>query len=239
MADDRLITALDVHTLEDMKRLVTTLGDRVSFYKVGMELFYSAGPDTVRYLKDQGKHVFLDLKVHDIPNTAAQSIRALTRLGADLMTLHGTGGKAMMRAAADAVAEEAAKLNIARPKLLAVTILTSMDETAWQEIGGKDTIANAVLNLARLAKEAGIDGTVSSPHEAKEIRALNGPDFLIVTPGIRPSFAAANDQKRITTPSQALRDGASHLVIGRPITQAADPVVAADKILEEIQEVRA
>ena len=239
MADDRLITALDVHTLEDMKRLVTTLGDRVSFYKVGMELFYSAGPDTVRYLKDQGKHVFLDLKVHDIPNTAAQSIRALTRLGADLMTLHGTGGKAMMRAAADAVAEEAAKLNIARPKLLAVTILTSMDEAAWQEIGGKDTVANAVLNLTRLAKEAGIDGTVSSPHEAKEIRALNGPDFLIVTPGIRPSFAAANDQKRITTPAQALRDGASHLVIGRPITQAADPVVAADKILEEIQEVHA
>ena len=239
MADDRLITALDVHTLEDMKRLVTTLGDRVSFYKVGMELFYSAGPDTVRYLKDQGKHVFLDLKVHDIPNTAAQSIRALTRLGADLMTSHGTGGKAMMRAAADAVAEEAAKLNIARPKLLAVTILTSMDEAAWQEIGGKDTVANAVLNLARLAKEAGIDGTVSSPHEAKEIRALNGPDFLIVTPGIRPSFAAANDQKRITTPAQALRDGASHLVIGRPITQAADPVVAADKILEEIQEVHA
>lgn len=239
MADDRLITALDVHTLEDMKRLVTTLGDRVSFYKVGMELFYSAGPDTVRYLKDQGKHVFLDLKVHDIPNTAAQSIRALTRLGADLMTLHGTGGKAMMRAAADAVAEEAAKLNIARPKLLAVTILTSMDEAAWQEIGGKDTVANAVLNLARLAKEAGIDGTVSSPHEAKAIRALNGPDFLIVTPGIRPSFAAANDQKRITTPAQALRDGASHLVIGRPITQAADPVVAADKILEEIQEVHA
>ena len=200
-----------------------------------MELFYSAGPDAVRYLKDQGKHVFLDLKVHDIPNTVAQSIRALTRLGADLMTLHGTGGRAMMEAAAEAVRDEAAKLNIERPRLLAVTVLTSIDEDAWKEIGGKYSIAESVKNLAKLAKEAGIDGTVSSPYEAKEIREMNGPDFLIVTPGIRPTFAVANDQKRFTTPSQALRDGASHLVIGRPITKAADPKEAAQKILAEIQ----
>ena len=169
MADDRIITALDVHSLDDMKKLVETLGDSVSFYKVGMELFYSAGPDAVRYLKDQGKHVFLDLKVHDIPNTVAQSIRALTRLGADLMTLHGTGGRAMMEAAAEAVRDEAAKLNIERPRLLAVTVLTSIDEDAWKEIGGKYSIAESVKNLAKLAKEAGIDGTVSSPYEAKEI----------------------------------------------------------------------
>lgn len=235
MADDRIITALDVHSLEDMKKLVETLGDSVSFYKVGMELFYSAGPDAVQYLKDQGKHVFLDLKVHDIPNTVGQSIRALTRLGADLMTLHGTGGRAMMEAAAEAVRDEAAKLNIERPRLLAVTVLTSIDEDAWKEIGGKYSIAESVKNLAKLAKEAGIDGTVSSPYEAKEIREMNGPDFLIVTPGIRPTFAVANDQKRFTTPSQALRDGASHLVIGRPITKAADPKEAAEKILAEIQ----
>ena len=235
MADDRIITALDVHSLDDMKKLVETLGDSVSFYKVGMELFYSAGPDAVRYLKDQGKHVFLDLKVHDIPNTVAQSIRALTRLGADLMTLHGTGGRAMMEAAAEAVRDEAAKLNIERPRLLAVTVLTSIDEDAWKEIGGKYSIAESVKNLAKLAKEAGIDGTVSSPYEAKEIREMNGPDFLIVTPGIRPTLAVANDQKRFTTPSQALRDGASHLVIGRPITKAADPKEAAQKILAEIQ----
>ena len=235
MADDRIITALDVHSLEDMKKLVETLGDSVSFYKVGMELFYSAGPDAERYLKDQGKHVFLDLKVHDIPNTVGQSIRALTRLGADLMTLHGTGGRAMMEAAAEAVRDEAAKLNIERPRLLAVTVLTSIDEDAWKEIGGKYSIAESVKNLAKLAKEAGIDGTVSSPYEAKEIREMNGPDFLIVTPGIRPTFAVANDQKRFTTPSQALRDGASHLVIGRPITKAADPKEAAEKILAEIQ----
>ena len=235
MADDRIITALDVHSLDDMKKLVETHGDSVSFYKVGMELFYSAGPDAVRYLKDQGKHVFLDLKVHDIPNTVAQSIRALTRLGADLMTLHGTGGRAKMEAAAEAVRDEAAKLNIERPRLLAVTVLTSIDEDAWKEIGGKYSIAESVKNLALLAKEAGIDGTVSSPYEAKEIREMNGPDFLIVTPGIRPTFAVANDQKRFTPPSQALRDGASHLVIGRPITKAADPKEAAQKILAEIQ----
>lgn len=235
MADDRIIAALDVSSLDELKKLVETLGDSVSFYKVGMELFYSVGPDAVRYLKEQGKHVFLDLKVHDIPNTVGQSIRALTRLGADLMTLHGTGGKAMMEAAAMAVREEAARLQIERPRLLAVTILTSIDETAWQEIGGKDDIARSVKRLAKLAKESGIDGTVSSPYEAKEIREMNGSDFLIVTPGIRPSFAVANDQKRFTTPSQALRDGASHLVIGRPITKAADPKAAAIKILEEIQ----
>ena len=235
MADNRSITALDVHSLEDMKKLVELLGDSVSFYKVGMELFYSAGPDAVRYLKEQGKHVFLDLKVHDIPNTVGQSIRALTRLGADLMTLHGTGGKAMMAAAADAVRDEAAKLGIERPKLLAVTVLTSIDEEGWQEIGGKYSIAETVQRLAKLAKEAGVDGTVSSPYEAKAIRKMNGPDFLIVTPGIRPTFAVANDQKRFTTPSQALKDGASHLVIGRPITKADNPQEAVRKILAEIQ----
>ena len=235
MADNRIITALDVSSMDELKKLVETLGDSISFYKVGMELFYSVGPDAVRYLKDQGKHVFLDLKVHDIPNTVGQSIRALTRLGADLMTLHGTGGRAMMAAAAEAVWDEAAKLQIERPRLLAVTILTSIDEEAWQEIGGKDDIATSVKRLAKLAKEAGIDGTVSSPYEANEIREMNGPDFLIVTPGIRPTFAVANDQKRFTTPSQALRDGASHLVIGRPITKAADPKEAAMKILAEIQ----
>ncbi len=235
MADNRIIAALDVHSLDDMKSLVSALGESVSFYKVGMELFYSVGPEAVRYLKDEGKQVFLDLKVHDIPNTAAQSLRALTRLGADFMTLHGTGGRDMMKAAADAAADEAAKLGIKRPRLLAVTVLTSMDETAWEEIGGKYGVADTVRRLAALAKEAGVDGTVSSPQEAAAVRSVTGPDFLIVTPGIRPSFAAADDQKRFTTPEQALRSGATHLVIGRPITKAADPKEAALKITEEIQ----
>lgn len=235
MADDRIITALDVSTMDDVEYYVRTLGDSISFYKVGMELFYRVGPDAVRYLKDQGKHVFLDLKLHDIPNTVAQSVRALTRLGVDFLTIHGTGGRAMMEAAAEAARDEGARLSIERPRLLAVTILTSVDETAWQEIGGKYTISETVKNLAKMAKEAGIDGTVSSPYEAREIRQMNGSDFLIVTPGIRPFFAVANDQKRFTTPSEALSDGASHLVIGRPITKADDPKEAVHKILTEIQ----
>lgn len=235
MADERIITALDVSSMEELKTTVETLGDSISFYKVGMELFYSVGPDSVRYLKEQGKRVFLDLKVHDIPNTVGQSLRALTRLGADFMTIHGTGGRAMMEAAMQAVCEEASRLHIARPRVLAVTVLTSIDEDAWQEIGGKYDIGQSVKRLARLAREAGVDGTVSSPYEAKAIREMNGEDFLIVTPGIRPSFAVVNDQKRFTTPAQALREGASHLVIGRPITKAENPREAAEKILAEIQ----
>jgi orotidine-5'-phosphate decarboxylase len=237
MADNRIIAALDVHSLDDMTQLVERLGDSVSFYKVGMELFYSAGPGTVQYLKERGKQVFLDLKVHDIPNTAAQSVRALTRLGVDLMTLHGTGGFAMLQAAAEAARDEAEKCGLPRPRLLAVTVLTSFDEAGWQAIGGTLPIGDAVLRLARLAKDAGMDGVISSPQEAAAIRQACGDDFLIVTPGIRPAFAQTNDQKRIATPAQALRDGASRLVIGRPITKAADPRQAAEKIIEEIREV--
>ena len=235
MADSRIIAALDVHTPEDMKQLVEKLGDSVSFYKVGMELFYSAGPDTVRYLKAAGKRVFLDLKVHDIPHTAAQAMKALTRLGADLMTLHAGGGTAMMRAAAEAVREEAERLGIERPGLLAVTVLTSIDETAWRELGHTAGIGESVGHMARLAKAAGVDGIVSSPREAAEIRAVNGADFVIVTPGIRPAFAGTDDQRRIAAPAQALRNGASYLVIGRPITKADDPRAAALSIAAEIE----
>ena len=235
MADERLIAALDFHTMEDVRALVNKLGDSVSYYKVGMELFYSVGGEVVTWLRAQGKDVFLDLKLHDIPNTVAGGLCSLMGLGASMLNVHASGGYTMMKTAADRLHEEAARRNIPCPKLIAVTVLTSIDEDAWKEIGGKYSIAESVKNLAKLAKEAGIDGTVSSPYEAKEIREMNGPDFLIVTPGIRPTFAVANDQKRFTTPSQALRDGASHLVIGRPITKAADPKEAAEKILAEIQ----
>ncbi|ERT60818.1 orotidine 5'-phosphate decarboxylase [Megasphaera vaginalis (ex Srinivasan et al. 2021)] len=236
VADERIIAALDVHSLDDMQRLVDRLGDSISFYKVGMELFYSAGPETIRYLKGKGKRVFLDLKLHDIPNTVGQSVRALTRLGADLMTLHAGGGRAMLAAAAEAVRSEGAARGGAVPKLLAVTVLTSIDEESWQETGAKYGIADSVKRLAALAHECGIDGVVSSPHEASAIRQAEGGGFLIVTPGIRPAFAQSNDQKRIASPQQALRDGADYLVIGRPITQADDPKAAAEKILAEIQE---
>ena len=238
MADDRLIVALDVSTMEQMKDIVDTLGDAVSFYKVGMELFYAAGEDTVAYLRDCGKSVFLDLKLHDIPNTVAQGVKSLTRLGANLITIHGQGGAVMLKAAADATREAAEELGVERPKLLAITVLTSFDDTTWSGIGGQLPIADQVRRLALLAKDAGVDGVVASPLEAKLIREAYGDDFLIVTPGIRPAFAAANDQKRIATPSSALRDGASRLVIGRPITKADNPREAVRMILEEMEAVK-
>lgn len=238
MADDRLIVALDVSTMEQMKDIVGTLGDAVSFYKVGMELFYAAGEDTVAYLRDCGKSVFLDLKLHDIPNTVAQGVKSLTRLGANLITIHGQGGAVMLKAAADAAREAAEELGVERPKLLAITVLTSFDDTTWSGIGGQLPIADQVRRLALLAKDAGVDGVVASPLEAKLIREACGDDFLIVTPGIRPAFATANDQKRIATPSSALRDGASRLVIGRPITKADNPREAVRMILEEMEAVK-
>ncbi|MBM6824834.1 orotidine-5'-phosphate decarboxylase [Veillonella magna] len=238
MADDRLIVALDVSTMEQMKDIVDTLGDAVSFYKVGMELFYAAGEDTVAYLRDCGKSVFLDLKLHDIPNTVAQGVKSLTRLGANLITIHGQGGAVMLKAAADAAREAAEELGVERPKLLAITVLTSFDDTTWSGIGGQLPIADQVRRLALLAKDAGVDGVVASPLEAKLIREACGDDFLIVTPGIRPTFAVANDQKRIATPSSALRDGASRLVIGRPITKADNPREAVRMILEEMEAVK-
>lgn len=235
MADDRLIVALDVSTMDAMKSIVSSLGDSVSFYKVGMELFYAEGDQTVRYLQDQGKHVFLDLKLHDIPNTVAHGVSSLTRLGANLITIHGQGGPIMMKAAAQAARESAEQLGIERPKLLAITVLTSFDDEAWTSIGGQLPISDQVIRLAKLAKESGMDGIVCSALEAKMIREACGPDFLIVTPGIRPAFAATNDQKRIATPASALADGASRLVIGRPITQAANPQEAVRLIIEEME----
>ena len=193
MADDRLIVALDVSTMDAMKSIVSSLGDSVSFYKVGMELFYAEGDQTVRYLQEHGKHVFLDLKLHDIPNTVAHGVSSLTRLGANLITIHGQGGPIMMKAAAEAARESAEKLGIERPKLLAITVLTSFDDESWTSIGGQLPIADQVIRLAKLAKESGMDGVVCSALEAKIIREACGPDFLIVTPGIRPSFAATND----------------------------------------------
>lgn len=238
MADDRLIVALDVSSMEAMQSIVTSLGDSVSYYKVGMELFYAAGEQTVSYLRDHNKSVFLDLKLHDIPNTVAHGIKSLTRLGAKLITIHSQGGKVMMEAAMKAAKEQATELGIERPKLLAITALTSFDNENWSAIGGSLPISDHVVKLAKLAKEAGVDGVVASPLEAKLIRQACGEDFLIVTPGIRPSFAATNDQKRIATPSSALQDGASRIVVGRPITQAENPQEAVRLIVEEMETVQ-
>jgi len=202
-----------------------------------MELFYAEGDQTVRYLQEHGKHVFLDLKLHDIPNTVAHGVSSLTRLGANLITIHGQGGPITMKAAAEAARESAEKLGIERPKLLAITVLTSFDDESWTSIGGQLPIADQVIRLAKLAKDCGMDGVVCSALEAKMIREACGDDFLIVTPGIRPSFATTDDQKRVATPASALQDGASRLVIGRPITQAENPREAVRLIIEEMEKV--
>lgn len=234
-ARDRLITALDFPTFDRAKALVEELGDAVTFYKVGMELFYGAGPDIIRYLKDKDKKVFLDLKLQDIPNTVAHSLAVLTRLGADIMNVHAVGGPKMMAEGMKAVKEAAAELGRPAPKLIAVTVLTSMDEAQWKPLTYAKPIGEEVLDLAALTKESGLDGVVASPREAAGIREKCGKDFLIVTPGVRPAWAATNDQSRIATPAAAIGNGSTHLVVGRPITQAENKQEAVRKILEEME----
>lgn len=232
---DRLIVALDYSSDEPVKQLVTSLDDSVSYYKVGMELYYSVGESIIHYLKEQQKNIFLDLKLYDIPNTVAKGLSALTRLGANMMNVHASGGSLMMQKAVEAVADEASRLSIARPQVIAVTILTSMNQEQWCQMGHTSEISDQVVRLALLAKESGMDGVVASPQEASAIRSVCGDDFLIVTPGVRPVGAAVNDQSRIATPSSALRQGSTHLVVGRPITAAPDGQAAAKAILEEME----
>lgn len=234
--DKRLIVALDVPNMNKLSNLVIGLGESVSYYKVGMELFYSCGHQVIDYLKKNGKYIFLDLKLHDIPNTVASSMASLTELGVDMFNLHAIGGYPMMKMAADTVKSRAAELGIKPPKLIAVTVLTSMSEDDWSQLNYNTDIKNQVINLAKLAKQAGLDGVVASPQEAAAIREACGPDFLIVTPGVRPANAEVNDQSRIATPKAALENGATHLVIGRPITKADNPKQAAMAILNEMQE---
>lgn len=233
--DNRLIVALDVADMAEVRSLVAALGGDVNYYKVGMQLFYSAGLECLTYLREQGKNIFLDLKMHDIPNTVAQGAASLTRLGVAMINVHAAGGPAMMQTAAEKVAATAASLNIVRPKLIAVTVLTSMNAAEWTALRHTDSIAEQVVHLAKIAKQAGLDGVVASPQEAEFIRQACGDDFIIVTPGVRPQGAALNDQSRVATPAAALRAGAHYLVIGRPITAAADPLAAAQAILAEMR----
>ena len=234
-SDPRLIAALDFPTAEAAQQAVKKIGDAVSYYKVGMELYYAAGNDMIRFLKENGKKVFLDLKLQDIPNTVASALKVETTLGVDMINVHAVGGKKMMEAAAKAVKEKAEELGIERPKLLAVTILTSMDEEQFADLNYNNTIAEQVVSLAKLAKAAGLDGVVASPKEAAAIRKACGPDFLIVTPGVRPAGSALDDQSRVTTPAQAFANGSSHIVVGRPIMKAEDRKEAAAAIVEEIK----
>jgi orotidine-5'-phosphate decarboxylase len=227
---DRLIVALDYPTAKEALQLVDALEQTCQWFKVGMELYYAAGNQIVEQLRNRGFNVFLDLKLHDIPNTVASAIRSVTQAGASLLTIHATGGAAMMSAAAKAAEAPNA------PRLLAVTVLTSMDSEQLTGIGISVTPADQVLRLARLAEASGITGLVCSAEETSLLRKHLHPDTLLVVPGIRPAGAAAQDQKRIATPAQAIARGASMLVIGRPITQAANPAQATQAILDEIEQ---
>lgn len=231
-ARNKIIFALDVHGLDDIDRWADTLAGKVGMFKVGKELFTSCGPAAVKAVQRHGGQVFLDLKYHDIPNTVASAMLEAARLGVQLANLHALGGAEMMEAAVTAVQKEFSDTE--RPRLLAVTILTSSTVETLRQVGIEHSIQDMVVLLARLAKASGMDGVVASPLEIGLIREACGPDFLIVTPGVRPSFAAADDQKRIMTPAEAVLSGADYLVIGRPIAKAADPVGAAECIAAEI-----
>jgi orotidine-5'-phosphate decarboxylase len=226
---DRLAVALDLPTEHEALKLVDRLGQTCQWFKVGMELYYAAGNSIVQQLRDRGFNVFLDLKLHDIPNTVAGAVRSATHAGASLLTIHAAGGAAMMQAAAEAASAPGS------PRLLAVTVLTSMDANELAGIGITASPAEQVLRLAKLAQASGIDGFVCSPEEVAALRKQTGRNTLLVIPGIRPTGSAIGDQKRIATPAQAIAHGASMLVVGRPIIRAADPAQAAQAILQEIE----
>ena len=232
---ERLIVALDVDTKEKALGLVEKLKTEVKIFKIGSELFTSCGPDIVAAVRSRSCGIFLDLKFHDIPNTVAKSAATAARLGVSMLNVHALGGYDMMKKAAESVAIEAKALKIAKPKIIAVTVLTSMDENSLKKIGINDNMEKQVLRLAKLAKDASLDGVVASPSEVKLIRKELGEEFIIVTPGVRPEWAAANDQKRITTPREAVLNGATYIVVGRPIVEAPDPLAAAKRVLEEIK----
>ena len=233
----RLIVALDFPSAEEAMKLVERMGDTVTFYKVGLELFSAEGPDIVRRLKSAGKSVFLDTKFHDIPNTVAGASASVVSIGADMFNVHALGGKEMMRAAAKATSQAADRLGLSCPIVLAVTVLTSLDREALErDVGlslGKG-LGSFVAEKARQAREAGLGGVVASPKEVADVRAACGDDFHVVTPGIRPAGESYGDQKRVMTPSEALSMGADRIVVGRPITKAKNPLGAAEKILAEL-----
>jgi orotidine-5'-phosphate decarboxylase len=230
-ARQRLIVALDVPSAAASDELVKKLEGTCRWFKVGLELFTAAGPAVVESLTARGYSLFLDLKFHDIPNTVAGAVRSAATLGVRMLNVHAAGGPAMLAAAKSALNGVANP-----PELLAVTVLTSMDQAQISASGIGRSPAEQVELLARMCISAGINGFVCSPQEVATLRALTGPSGVLVIPGIRPAGAESGDQKRIATPTEAIRNGASHLVVGRPITQAADPAEAAEAVLREMAE---
>jgi orotidine-5'-phosphate decarboxylase len=231
--EDKIIIALDVPKKEIAFNLIEKLKD-VRTFKIGLELFISEGPSLLKKIHKMGKKIFLDLKLHDIPNTVAGAIRSGLQHRVSMMTLHASGGLDMMKRASDEANQFSIKTGIQKPLLLAVTVLTSFKQDELKQIGVQGKTNDQVLNLAGLAQQAGMDGLVCSPKETTLIKKEMGKDFVVVNPGIRPSWASKDDQKRITTPRQAVQNGADFLVMGRPVTQAPDPEQAFLKICQEL-----
>jgi orotidine-5'-phosphate decarboxylase len=253
-SDQRLIVALDVADRDAALRVIEQLGGLVRFFKVGNQLFTAEGPGLVREIVLAGLNVFLDLKFHDIPNTVSGAVRSACRLGVAITNVHTSGGVEMMRAAAAAAGSSEASPRVVgfgrrsgdrkaagteerqRPAVIGVTVLTSMDQASLAQVGVQLDPASQAVKLARLARGSGLDGVVASPQEIAPIREnINDPDFIIVTPGVRPAGSADGDQKRVGSPAQAIRDGADYIVVGRPITASPDPRASTQRILEEIQ----
>ena len=235
---DKIIVALDVNDLGEMENLVDRLRAVVKIFKIGAELFTSCGVQTVDIVRRKGGKVFLDLKYHDIPNIVMKASKAVAKQNIHMFTVHTMGGLEMMKAAVEAAKEEAERLEITPPIILGVTVLTSLNSKDIQTVGMDGTVNEQVLRLVKLAEKAGLNGVVASPKEVQEIRKHVKKDFLIVTPGIRPSWSQKRDQKRVATPKEAIDMGADYLVIGRPITAQEDPRDAAERIISEITEIK-
>jgi orotidine-5'-phosphate decarboxylase len=231
---ERLIIALDVSSMDGAMRSVDLLGGSARWFKVGSQLFTSCGKEVVARIKSAGFKVFLDLKFHDIPATVSLAGISAADMGVDLFNVHASGGSKMMKATMDDVSAHCARAGKPRPSIIAVTVLTSMTSVDLNEIGAPDTPDDQVIRLARLAKASGLDGVVASPLETRLIREKVGDGFLIVTPGVRPTWAGKDDQSRVKTPAEAIKEGADHIVVGRPILKATNPADAAKRVLDEI-----
>ena len=234
MTTNPVFCAIDAPTLDEAKRLIGLVAGAVGGIKLGLEFFMAAGPEGVREARSTGVPLFLDIKLHDIPNTVAGAIRSVVPLSPTYITLHASGGRAMMQAAAEAAASEADKRGVPRPKLLGVTVLTSLDVGDLDAVGQGMEVSAQVERLARLAESSGLDGVICAPTEIVRLRRILKPTSVLMVPGIRPAGSEAGDQKRVMTPKEAMELGATHLVIGRPITGAADPAAAARAIAGEL-----
>lgn len=235
-ARDRLILAVDTSDIEEARRYLDELHEHVGIFKIGLQLFTYYGPEILNIFQSAGAKIFLDCKFLDIPNTVAKASEAATRHGVEMFTIHASGGSEMLRAASNSVKKTAAESGKPAPIILAVTVLTSISaETLKNELKVGIDLPDQVLNLAHQCKEAGVTGLVASPEESQRLREELGDQMVIVTPGVRPSWSDANDQKRFTTPGEAIKNGSNYLVVGRPITSSSNPKDAAKRIVEEIE----